>query len=238
MLKRFLIFSVLVLIAQHLVAQTPLDIKEAGSTVDGMAGKCFQATCAGGIDVAREVASKKVKSYAAKSKNIGERDDTYSVSNVSSNDLSEDIVSLYIKLEGGKADETKVSVFLRKGDEFVDATKYPKEARNLKLFLKNFNQELKSAQLRKILDVEETKLADLTKSLNDTQNRLNEQKSGVANKQAEIKKVQQEAELRVKTLTSEIGTLQTQITGTESEQARLKKAIEDQQKKVDELNNQ
>jgi len=236
MYKSFVLFLAVFITATHLFAQ--LDIKEASGTVDGMSGKCFQAVCAGGIDVAREVASKKVKSYATKSKNISEKDDVYSVTNVSSSDLSDDVVTLYIRLEGGKADETKVSVFLKKGDDFVDGAKYAKEARNIKLFLKNFNQELKSAQLRKVLDIEEGKLADLTKSLNETQNKLNEQKASIANKQAEIKRLQQETELKIKNLNAEIGTLQTQISATENEQVRLKKAIEDQQKKVDELNNQ
>jgi chromosome segregation ATPase len=236
MYKSFVLFLAVFITANHLFAQ--LDIKEASGTVDGMAGKCFQAVCAGGIDVAREVASKKVKSYATKSKNITEKDDVYSVANVSSSDLSDDVVTLYIRLEGGKADETKVSVFLKKGDDFVDGAKYAKEARNIRLFLKNFNQELKSAQLRKVLDVEEGKLADLTKSLNETQNKLNEQKTSIANKQAEIKRLQQETELKIKNLNAEIGTLQTQVSATENEQGRLKKAIDDQQKKVDELNSQ
>lgn len=234
---KLLVLFIAVLVTTHpLFAQ--LEIKEVSGTVDGMSGKCFQAVCAGGIDVAREVASKKVKSYATKSKNISEKDDVYSVTNVSSPDLSDDVVNLYIKLEPGKADETKVSIFLKKGDDFVDGAKYAKEARNIRLFLKNLNQEIKSAQLRKVLDIEEGKLADLTKSLNEAQNRLNEQKASIANKQAEIKRLQQETELKIKNLNAEISTLQTQIAATEGEQARLKKAIEEQQKKVDELNSQ
>ncbi|MCS7027460.1 MAG: hypothetical protein NZ519_01730 [Bacteroidia bacterium] len=235
MYSSFTLWITIFIVFSHAFAQ--LEIKEVSGTVDGMAGKCFQAICAGGIDVAREVASKKVRSYATKSKNISEKDDVYSVTNVSSPDLSDDVVNLYIKLEANKADETKVSVFLKKGDEFVDGAKYAKEARNIRLFLKNFNQELKSAQLRKILDIEEAKLADLTKSLNETQNRLNEQKASIANKQAEIKRLQQETELKIKNLNAEIANLQNQIAATEGEQARLKKAIEEQQKKVDELNN-
>lgn len=236
MYKSFGLFIAVFLTASHLLAQ--FEIKEVSGTVDGTSGKGFQAICGGGIDVAREVASKKIKSYASKSKNMSEKDDLYSVSNVSSPDLSDDVVSLYIKLESSKADATRVTVYLKKGDDFVDAAKYAKEARNIRLFLKNFNQELKSAQLRKLLDVEEGKLADLTKSLNEAQNKLNEQKSSIANKQAEIKRLQQETELKIKNLNTEIGTLQTQVSATESEQARLKKAIEEQQKKVDELNNQ